>query len=60
MDTEGVIAARTREVKLRLLDQVRAEQEKTKWQIINIGLPLLLLLLFGLVYNYLRKRRYAY
>ena len=60
MDTEGVIVARTREVKLRLLDQVRAEQEKTKWQIINIGLPLLLLLLFGLVYNYLRKRRYAY
>jgi len=60
MDTEGVIAARTREVKLRLLDQVRAEQEKTKWQLINIGLPLLFLLLFGLIYNYLRRRRYAF
>lgn len=59
MDTEGVITARTREVKLRLLDQVRAKQEKTKWRLINIGLPLLFLLFFGWGYNFLRRRRYA-
>ena len=59
IDEEGVIAARSKEVKLRLLDQVRAETEKTKWQLINIGLPLLFLLVFGFSYNYWRRWRYA-
>ena len=59
IDEEGVIAARSKEVKLRLLDHVRAEQEKTKWQLFNIGLPLIFLLLFGLLYNFLRRKRYA-
>jgi ABC-2 type transport system permease protein len=55
----GVIEARSKEVKLRLLDAVRAGQEKTRWRVLNIGAPLLLLALFGWVFNYLRKRRYA-
>jgi len=59
IDEEGVIAARSKEVKLRLLDQVRAETEKTKWQLINIGLPLVFLLVFGFLYNYWRRWRYA-
>ena len=59
IDEEGVIAARSKEVKLRLLDQVRAETEKTKWQLINIGFPLLFLLIFGCLYNYWRRWRYA-
>jgi len=59
MDNEGVIEARGREVKLRLLDTVRAKDEKTFWQLLNLGLPLVLLLLFGLGYNYYRKRKYT-
>ncbi len=58
IDEEGVIAARSKEVKLRLLDHVKAEQEKTKWQLINIGFPIIFLILFGWIYNLLRKRRY--
>jgi len=59
IEENGVIAARSKEVKLRLLDHVRAEQEKTKWQLFNICLPLFFLLIFGLLYNFLRRRRYA-
>jgi len=58
-DESGVISARNREVKLRLLDATRAREEKTYWQALNVGLPLILLGLFGLGYNYLRRRRYA-
>jgi ABC-2 type transport system permease protein len=58
-DESGVISARNREVKLRLLDGTRAREEKTFWQALNVGLPLLILGLFGLGYNYLRRRRYA-
>ena len=58
-DENGIIEARNREVKLRLLDTVRAQGEKGKWQLINILLPLLFLLLFGIVFNWLRKKKYA-
>ena len=59
MDDKGVIEARGKEVRLRLLDTVRAKQEKTFWQIFNIGLPLLFLALFGLVYNWVRRWRFG-
>ena len=59
LDEQGVIEARGKEVKLRLLDTVRAEAGKTKWQLLNLGVPLLFLIAFGIVYNYLRKRKYA-
>lgn len=59
IDDNGVIAARSKEVKLRLLNEAKAEQEATKWQIINILLPILFLILFGLGYNFWRKRRFA-
>ena len=59
-DASGVIEARSREVKLRLLDTVRAKSEKTMWQAINIGSSLLFILLFGFVFNWWRKRKYAF
>lgn len=59
LDEEGVLEARNREVRLRLLDTVRANTERTQWQLINIGLPLFLLAVFGVLYQWWRKRRYA-
>lgn len=59
IDDNGVIAARSKEVKLRLLNEPKAEEEETKWQLINIVLPLILLILFGIAYNYWRRWRYA-
>jgi gliding-associated putative ABC transporter substrate-binding component GldG len=59
MDDNGVIEARGKEVKLRLLDTVKAQAEETKWQLINIVLPLVFLILFGFAYTWLRKKRFA-
>ncbi|HHB77640.1 MAG TPA: gliding motility-associated ABC transporter substrate-binding protein GldG [Saprospiraceae bacterium] len=59
LEDKGIISARSKDVKLRLLDTVKAEKEKTKWQLFNIVLPLVLLLIGGFLFNYLRKRRYA-
>lgn len=58
-DDAGLIAARGREVKLRLLDNTKAQQQETFWTLLNIGGPLLLLGIFGFVYTWMRKRRYA-
>ncbi len=59
LDNEGLIEIRSRELKLRLLDKNEVSEHKLKWQIINIFLPILLILILGFIWNYLRKRKYA-
>ena len=59
LDDKGVIEARGKEVKLRMLDTVQAQEEQSKWQLVNLGAPLFFLLLFGLGFNFWRRRKYA-
>ncbi|TXF88390.1 gliding motility-associated ABC transporter substrate-binding protein GldG [Neolewinella aurantiaca] len=59
LDPEGVISARGKDVKLRLLDREAALADSFKWQTINILVPLFILALFGLIFNLLRRRKYA-
>lgn len=59
LEEDGLIQARSKEFKIRLLDKQRIAKEKRKWQLINVGLPILLILLFGFIHAYLRKRKYA-
>ncbi len=59
IDDEGVIEARGKDVKLRLLDKVKAKTEKTKWQLINVLIPIIFLGIFGFLYNVIRRRRFA-
>jgi hypothetical protein len=58
-DDQGIIEARGREVKLRLLDTARAGAEQSFWQLLNILVPLVLLVAFGLLFNYIRKNRFV-
>lgn len=59
VDDEGLLQLRAREVKLRLLDKKKIANHETKWQIINIALPLGIIIVFGLIQFYLRKKKYA-
>lgn len=59
LDDKGVIEARAKDVRLRLLDTVKAQDERTYWQLFNIGIPLLFLTLFGIGYNWWRRRRFG-
>lgn len=58
-DDSGLISVRAKELKLRLLDQTKVEAERTKWQVINTLVPIILVLVFGIVQQYLRKRKYT-
>lgn len=58
-DDAGIITLRGKEIKLRLLDQVKLRQERIFWQFINVALPPLLLFLIGFAQHYSRKRKYA-
>lgn len=59
LDDNGVIEARGKEVKLRMLDIARARTEKIKWQVVNLVVPLVFLVIFGIIFNWIRKRRFA-
>lgn len=58
-DPEGLIVARNKEVRIRPLDKTRIREERTKWQIINIVLPLIALSLYGVGAAFVRKKRFA-
>jgi len=58
-DDDGLINARAKVVRLRLLDKVRVARERTKWQVVNITIPILLILCYGTIKFYLRRRRYT-
>ena len=59
LDDNGLINIRSKEIAVAFLNQEKINSEKTKWQLINILLPLVLLGVFGFVFNYLRKKKYA-
>ncbi|WCO03380.1 gliding motility-associated ABC transporter substrate-binding protein GldG [Psychroserpens ponticola] len=59
LNNDGLIQIRTKEVALQFLDPIKIEKEKSKWQIVNIALPLMILALFGFVFSYIRKRKYT-
>lgn len=58
-DDSGLISVRSREVKLRLLDEVRIKNSKMFWKTFNTMTPVAIVLLFGFIRIYLRKRKYA-
>ena len=59
MDDSGIIGLRNKEIKLRLLDKTRVRSEKTFWQAINLGVPLIMLIACGIFQHYFRIRKYA-
>ena len=58
-DDMSLTTIRSRALEIRLLDRKKAESERSKWQIINVAIPIGLIILFGLINAYLRKKRYA-
>jgi ABC-2 type transport system permease protein len=59
LDDSGLIAVRTRDIQIRLLDKTTIAESKTKWQLIAILVPMLIVIAYGLLSGWLRKKRYA-
>ena len=57
-DNHGLIAARTKEFKVRPLNREQVREEQYKWQLLNLAIPALVILLFAGVYNFVRKKKY--
>lgn len=59
IDENGLISIRSRELKLRLLDRTRINDNKLFWQVINTVLPVILVIILGLIMYFVRKKKYA-
>ncbi|WP_191859860.1 gliding motility-associated ABC transporter substrate-binding protein GldG [Hanstruepera ponticola] len=60
LDDDGLINIRSKEVTVAFLDDQKIAAEKSKWQTLNIALPLVFLAIFGWLFNYFRKKKYAH
>ena len=59
LDDSNLIELRNRNIDSRLLDKQRIDEEKTKWQWINLLVPIFILSAIGFIFFILRKRKFA-
>lgn len=55
----GLMEMRSREIKPRLLNGKKIDEQRVLWQVVNTILPAILLVLSGLAYTHIRRRRYT-
>ena len=59
LNPSGILETRAKDYTLRLLDPMKTKDQKFTWQLLNIAAPVLLVILFGFIYQQIRKRKYA-
>ena len=55
----SLISIRSRDIKLRQLDAERTASERTQWQVLNVALPVLFIVIFGLIQYFIRRQKYT-
>lgn len=59
LDQSGLIAARNRDISMRVLDKAKVQDQKSLWQFIAVGFPIPLLLIFGWMFKRRRRKKFA-
>ena len=59
VDGEGLISIRSRELKIRLLDMNKVNDNTMLWQVVNVIVPSALVVVFGFVLALIRKRKFT-
>jgi len=59
IDPNNLLETRNKEIKVRMLDAKKIKLESTKWQFLNLLLPFGLVVVFGIIYHYVRKRKWT-
>ena len=58
-DDSGLLNVRTRDLKVRMMNRAKVNNERLIWQLINVVVPVLLVLIMSLAWNFIRKRKYT-
>lgn len=56
---EGLINLRSRELTLRLLNKSKITENRSKWLLINMLFPPLVVIIAGILYSWIRKRKFS-
>jgi len=59
LDDNGLINIRSKEVDLPILNKEKVVEEYTYSQVVTVAVPIVILLLFGVIFTFLRKRKYS-
>lgn len=59
LDDAGLINIRSKDIQLQFLDKVKTEQQYTTIQLITVVLPLAVLGVFGVLFTWLRRKKYG-
>lgn len=59
LNDQGLIVSKNKSITIRPLDKVKIANEKLKWQLINMVLPIVLIIIYGIIRAYWRKKKYA-
>ena len=59
VDGEGLISIRSRELKIRLLDMNKVNDNTMLWQVVNVIVPSALVVVFGFIMAIIRKRKFT-
>ena len=59
LDDVGLIELRNKTLKINILDKQKVFKERIYWQFFNVIFPLIFLLCFGILFTFLRRRKYA-
>lgn len=59
VSTNNLFESRNKDFVLRLLDKKKLSEQRVQWQIINIGLPILLVVILGSIFQWARRRQFG-
>ena len=59
INTSNLSEAKAKDYTLRLLDKKKVEAEMNFWKLINILVPVAVIILFALLYQFIRRRKYT-
>ncbi|HEY5464607.1 MAG TPA: gliding motility-associated ABC transporter substrate-binding protein GldG [Hanamia sp.] len=59
INNAGLSEAKSKDYKLRLLDSKKTSEQRGFWEMLNLFLPVCLIIIFGLIYQWWRKRKYT-
>jgi gliding-associated putative ABC transporter substrate-binding component GldG len=59
VDNANLNEAKSKDYQLRLLDPKKTNEQRDFWEILNLALPVFLIIIFGFIYQWWRKRKYT-
>ncbi len=58
VSNNNLFESRNKDFVLRLLDKAKVETQKTNWQLINVVMPVIVVIIAGILFQWRRKKKY--